>query len=626
MKNTVGGVCRRLWSCSALALVPLVPSAVAEPAVRLEEVVVTPTRTPSPLDEVGSAVSVVTREQLEQRQARNVIDALRDVPGVSVVQSGRPGGQASVFLRGLNSNQTLFLIDGARIGNPLAGLVTLSNLTSDQIERIEIVRGPQSTLYGADALGGVINIITRKGGGPVAASATLEFGSNQSYRQSGEISGESGKFSGSAGVSHFVTNNPGVNDDFRNVTAGGSGTWKAMENFTLGATVRYTRAEAGVPGPVGALPANPTERLRNETVFAKVGMELTLFDKWHQSFFVSENHEELFDRGNPFGVSDSRSDTIQISWQHTLKLSEKNTLTAGLDWYENRGSYETLGATPFDESVDNFAVFLQDQVTLFDRLSLTGGVRFDDNSRFGSRFTYRGAGVLRFDETGTRFKASIGTGFKAPSLNDLFLSFPSDPPFASFVANPDLKPEKSVGWDAGVEQDLGKHVTLGARYFENDVRDLITFGFVAPDFTQTNVQRARTSGVELALEAHPLADLTLWASYTWRAEARNLSTRARLLRRPEQSGSIGANYRFLDRCNIYTSAALVGVRDDIDPVTFATVRNDSYVKWDVALSVDLTKNLRIFGRVENLLGEEFEEAKGFPALGRVFWGGITAKF
>ncbi len=623
MKNTLGGLCRRLLSCSVVVLVP----AFAEDPVRLGEIVVTPTRTEAPLEEVGSAVSVITREQIEHSQARSIVEALHNVPGLSVVQSGRPGGQASVFLRGLNSNQTLFLIDGARIGNPLAGLVTLSNFTSDQIERIEIVRGPQSTLYGADALGGVINIITRKGAGPPTGSATLEGGTHNSFRQAGEISGATSKFSGALSISHLDTDNIGVNDDFRNLTAAGSVTYRPLEALMLGATIRYTNAETGVPGPVAVRPANPTERLQDESLFVRLGIEVTVSRRWQQSLFVSENHEELFDRGNPFGLSDSRSDTIQIGWQHIVKLSAKNTLTAGLDWYENRGSYETVGAIPFDESVDNIAGYLQDQVTLFDRLSLTGGARFDDNSRFGSRFTYRGAGVWRFDETGTRIKASVGTGFKAPSLNDLFLSFPSEPPFASFVANPELKPEKSLGWDAGFEQDLfGKKVTIEARYFENDVRDLITFAFVAPNFTQTNVQRARTRGLEVAVTARPLPELTLWASYTWLAEARNLSTQSRLLRRPEQTGSLGANYHFLGRFNVNTDATLVGVRDDIDPVSFATVRNGGYVKWDVAVSADITRNLQLFGRVENLLDERYEEARGFPALGRVFWGGIKAKF
>ena len=625
MKNIVDGFVR-LSSCSAVAAWSVAAAWAEEIDESLPTVVITATRTLTPLENVGSAVSVITREQIEKSQARSLPDLLRTVPGVSVAQSGRPGGQTSVFVRGLNSNQTLFLIDGARITNPLNGLVTLSNLTPDQVERIEVVRGPESTLYGADAMGGAINIITKKGAGALSGSATLEGGSNNAFRQGLELSGTSGKFGGNLGFSHLETDNEYPNDDYENLTVNGSGTFRAMENLMFDATVRYTKAEAGVPGPVAFFPANPTERLKDETLFARVGMDWKIGDIWRQTLFVAETHEELFDRGNPFGISDSRSDILQVGWQHTLDLKKWGTFTAGLDWFDNRGEYETLGATPFDESVQTIAGYVQEQVTLFDRLTLTGGARYDDNSRFGARFTWRGAAVLRISESGTRVKASGGTGFKAPTLSDLFLSFPSDGPFAAFVANPDLRPEKSTGWDVGIEQDLGAKATAGLRYFENDVRDLITFSFVAPNFTQTNIDRARTRGIEATLEVRPVQNLTLWANYTWLAEAKNLTTSAKLLRRPEQSGSAGASYRFFDRADLSTTVSLVGERDDIDPASFATVQNPSYAKWDVALSVDVQKNLRVFGRVENLLDDPYQEARGFPALGRVFWGGISARF
>ena len=625
MKNIVDGFIR-LSSCSVVAAWSVAAVFAEEIDESLPTVVITATRTLTPLENVGSAVSVITREQIEKSQARSLTDLLRTVPGVSVAQSGRPGGQTSVFVRGLNSNQTLFLIDGARITNPLNGLVTLSNLTPDQVERIEVVRGPQSTLYGADAMGGAINIITEKGAGALSGSATLEGGSNSAFRQGLELSGSSGKFGGYIGFSHLETDNVYLNDDYENLTVNGSGTFRAMENLMFDAAVRYTKAEAGVPGPVAFFPANPTERLQDESLFARVGMDWKIGGIWRQTLFVAETHEELFDRGNPFGISDSRSDILQVGWQHTLDLKKWGIFTAGLDWFDNRGEYETLGALPFDESVQTIAGYVQEQVTLFDRLTLTGGARYDDNSRFGDRFTWRGAAVLRINESGTRVKASGGTGFKAPTLSDLFLSFPSDGPFAAFIANPDLKPEKSTGWDVGIEQDLGAKATVGLRYFENDVRDLITFSFVAPNFTQTNIDRARTRGIEATLEVRPVENLTLWANYTWLAEAKNLTTSAKLLRRPEQSGSAGASYRFFDRVDLSTTVSLVGERDDIDPASFATVQNPSYAKWDVALSVDVHKNLRVFGRVENLLDDPYQEARGFPALGRVFWGGISARF
>lgn len=625
MKNTVGGSFRRLLSCSVVAAVPVAAVFAEEPqgapVIRLSETVVTPTRTPTPLEDVGSAVTVITRKEIEESQARLVTDLLRKVPGVFVAQSGRPGGQASVFTRGLNSNQTLFLLDGARIGNPLNGLVTLSNLTTDQIERVEVVRGPQSTLYGADALGGVVNLVTRKGGGQTGGAITLEAGSYESFRQAIDLWGSSGKFSGALSFSHLATNNAFPNDDFENYTVGGSATYQLTKNLQIDATFRYTKAENGVPGPVAVLPPNLTERLQDETIFGRIGATWTLFGIWQQSLFISENHEELFDRGNPFVVSDSRADSLQIGWQNNVKLAKDNTLTAGLDWYLNKGQYETVGATPFEETASNTAVYLQDQAT-FGRVSLTGGVRYDDNSSFGSRFTYRGAGVLRFDETGTRIKGSIGTGFKAPTLNDLFLGFPA---FGS-APNPDLKPETSLGWDIGFEQDLGKRATVEARYFENDVDDLITFAAVGSSFMPINVERARTRGIESSLQLRPTDDLTFWVSYTWLAEAKNLTTGARLLRRPENVGTIGANYHFLDRWNIYTSATLVSARADIDAATFLPTQAKPYTKWDATLSVDINKHFQIFGRVENLIGDDYEEASGYPALGRVFWGGVTAKF
>lgn len=622
---TSGGSLRRFVSCSAVA-VSLVVVRAEVSANQFDDTIVTATRTPTPLEDIGNAVSVITRQQIVASQARTLGDVLRRAPGLSVVQSGKPGGQTSVFLRGLNSNQTLFLIDGARINNPLSGLVVLSSFTPDEIERIEIVRGPQSTLYGADALGGVINIITRKGEGKINGSVSAEAGSDDAYRVAGEVSGGGKLFGGSLSIAQWSTDNVAPNEDYENFTVGGAATFRPMENFTLGAVVRFTRAESGIPGPVAVRPPNLRERLEDQTLFARVSLDLTLYEVWHQTLFVAETHEELFDRGEPFAVSDSRSDVLQVGWQHTLKLARHNTLTAGVDWYVNRGEYETVGATPFDESVTNTAVYLQDQATLFDRLSITLGGRYNEHSQFDGRFTWRGAAVLRIDETGTRLKASGGTGFKAPSLSDLFLSFPSPPPFASFVANPDLKPEKSTGWDAGFEQDFGKWATLDVRYFENRVRDLITFGFVAPDFTQINVERAKASGIEASLEVRPCADLTLWASYTWLAEADNVTTQTKLLRRPEHTATVGANYRLWERYNFHTQVTLVGNREDIDPVSFGRVENGRYAKWDVALSADVHEHLRVFGRVENLLDEDYEEASGFPALGRVFWGGLAVKF
>ena len=639
MKNIVGGVCRRFVSLGVAVAAPVIPSFAAEeagPRLRLDETVITPTRTLTRLEKIGSAVTVITRDEIEKSQAHEVADLLRKVPGISVTQSGRTGGQVSVFTRGLNANQTLFLVDGARIASPLNGLVTLSNLTTDQVERIEVVRGPQSTLYGADAMGGVINIVTRKGdelrkgskgsdwrnfGGTV----TIEGGSHDAFRQAVDVWGTGKMVSGSLSFSHDSTKNAYQNDAFENTTVGGSVTFRPSETFQISGTFRYTNGRNGLPGAVGAFAADPLENLRNESIFGRVALDWTLGEIWQQTLSISGTHENLYDVGNAFTQSLSHSDVFQISWQNNLKLSETNTLTAGIDWHQGNGMYSTAGAMPFDRSIQNTAVYVQDQATIFQRLTLTGGLRYDDNSRFGSQFTYQGTGVLRFDETGTRVKGSIGTGFKVPTLNDLYLSFP-DTGFGAFLANPNLKPEKSVGWDIGIEQDLCKHATLGIRYFQNNIRDLIAPTSVGFDLTQTNVERARTAGIEATLNVKVSDDFTLWLAYTWLSEAKNLGTGERLKRRPEQTGTIGANWHFLERCNLNTSLTLVGARADIDAATFSTTKDRPYAKWDAALSVEVHKNLEIFGRVENITDERYEEANGYPALGRVFWGGVKMKF
>ena len=273
--------------------------------------------------------------------------------------------------------------------------------------------------------------------------------------------------------------------------------------------------------------------------------------------------------------------------------------------------------------------YVQDQATFFNRLTLTAGVRYDHNSQFGDFVTGRGAEALRFDETGTRVKASGGSAMKAPTLSDLYQTYPSAFGFPAFLANPTLKPEQSTGWDAGVEQDIGSRVTGSARYFENNIHDLIASVFQTPSFIKENVNRARTDGIELGLDARPVTNLTCFVNYTWLMEAKDLSanTLNTRLRRPEQSANVGASYRFFNRVTAHTSLALIGSRYDYQVVApYAIVRNGGYAKWDIGLTGDVCKHFQVFVRLENLLGEKYEEVLGFPALGRTVIGGATAKF
>ena len=624
--------CFVLSSC--LALIVVTGFALADSATtnRLPDVVVTATRNATPVTDVGSSVTVISQAEIANSQARTLPDLLRESAGVSVVQSGGPGGQTSVFTRGLNSNQTLFMIDGVRVNNPVFGTAMLANLTPNQVERIEIVRGPQSTLYGADALGGVVNIITHKGTGPLTGSATLEGGSYGTFNQLAEISGGQGKFSGAASVSHTYTDNPYPNDDFDNLNLAGSLGYQVAEKAALDATVRFTTTDTGLPSAYDQgkpLTANPTDRLHDHNYFGRVGLQLDPADVWQSTFFVAETHEELFQVGSPYTRSDLRTDLAQIGWQNDVTLADWNKLTAGFDAYLNHGAYITPGATAFDKCNNDVAGYLQDQATLWDRFVLTAGTRYDHNSQFGDSVTGRGAGVLRFDETGTRLKAAGGSAFKAPTLSDLYQSYPSAYGYPAFLANPNLQPEESTGWDAGLEQDLGSRVTASARYFENNIRNLIASVYQAPDFIKENVNRARTDGVEISLDARPVTNLTCWANYTWLIESKDLShdTLNTRLRRPEHSANLGISYRLFNRVTASTGLALVGSRYDYQVVSpWGIVRNGGYAKWNLGLTGDINKHLQAFVRLDNLLDEKYAEVIGYPALGRTVIGGATVKF
>jgi len=312
-----------------------------------------------------------------------------------------------------------------------------------------------------------------------------------------------------------------------------------------------------------------------------------------------------------------------------LTLADWNKLTAGFDAYLNHGAYITPGATAFDKCNNDVAGYLQDQATLWNRFILTAGTRYDHNSQFGDSVTGRGAGVLRFDETGTRLKAAGGSAFKAPALSDLYQSYPSVYGYPAFLANPNLQPEESTGWDAGLEQDLGSQVTASARYFENNIRNLIASVYQAPDFIKENVNRARTDGIEISLDARPVTNLTCWANYTWLIESKDLShdTLNTRLRRPEHSANLGTSYRLFNRVTVSTGLALVGSRYDYQVVSpWGIVRNGAYAKWNLGLTGDINKHFQAFVRLDNLLDEKYAEVIGYPALGRTVMGGATVKF
>lgn len=612
----------------------------------LDEIVVTATRSETPLTEVGSSVTVVTREEIEERNKTFVLDILRTVPAVDVTRSGGPGGQTYVGIRGATSEHTLVLVDGVRVNDPAStgGSFDFGTMSSDLIERIEILRGPQSTLYGSDAMGGVINIITRRGEGKPSGFVSAEGGSFSTAREQVSVSGATGMFNASLGLSRMDTS--GISAAGEQYGARETDGHHATNVSTrLGVTpfrnldfhciVRYLDTKTDLDNGGGAGQDDPNSLVRSQQVVVRGQGRLSLFDdRWEQKLGISftnldrnyrndtdSSHAEDSDRASYHGQS------LSFDWQHSVRIHKTNTLTLGFETREEkaRSDYSSMSAygpykSVFPQESDRITgYYLQDRVSLWDVWFTTLGVRLDDHSRFGTEVTYRFTTSYLVKQTATRLKGSYGTGFKAPSLYQLY---------GPTYGNRSLRPEKSEGWDIGLEQALlDGRVDLGATWFSNDFEDLVEFDGSASRYK--NTARAESYGLELSAAVQATDDITLRAAYTL-TKTRDKATGLELARRPENKVSFDVNYRFAGKGNANLELAYTGKRRDTwyDPVTYASSRVElgGYLLANLAASYDITSRLQLYARVENLLNRQYEEVKGYGAPGIGGYGGVKVSF
>lgn len=622
-----------------------------EKTAQLGEMVVTATRDEVPMEQVGSSITVITAKQIEQQQKQTVADALRTVPGLDVVRSGGVGQNSSIFMRGADSRHTLILIDGVELNDPstTGGEYNFGFLTTDNIERIEVLRGPQSTLYGSQAMGGVINIITKRGAGQLNGFVSAEGGSLYTAKESAGVSGSTDLFNyaltlsrlDSSGVSAAASRAGNSEaDGYQNTTVAARLGITPTRNSDIDLSLRYTRSRNGADNGGGAGADDPNRVMRNEELqFRTQGTLLLFADLWEQKLGVSLNDltrsdDNDRDAAHPldFQRSEYQGQTVKFDWQHTLRLHKTNTLIVGAETKEEKAksTYYSEGIWgPYTSNWDEkFArttgVYLQDQLNLWDSWFSTAGVRVDHHSQFGTEATYRFTTAYLIKQTDTKLKGSYGTGFKAPSLYQLY-----DPA----NGNVNLKPEKSTGWDVGVEQTLlNRQIQLGATYFRNDFEQLIDWELVDPIwFTgmYKNVAKASSEGVELTASYQPFDSLVVRTGYTYTL-ARNKQTGAELLRRPKHKLSGDINYRFMGKGNLNLGLVYVGTRDDLtfNPITYAqqTVTLKDYLVVNLAASYDVAKYLQLFGRIDNLLDRQYEEVLGYGTPGIGAYAGVKVSF
>jgi vitamin B12 transporter len=618
----------------ALLLLAAVSAAQGEESKRIDPVVVTATKIETAANELGTSVSVANGDDFQTYLYPSVTEALRNIPGLEITQAGSPGKISTLAIRGANSNQVQVLIDGVRVKSPTTGQVDLSDISADQIERIEVIRGAQSTLYGADAIGGVVNIITKKGQGPPISGFTQQEGGNyDTFVSRGSAGGAYKFFNYAVSGSHQESNGQYPNDNSNinalNARVGLTLPWDSALSFVI----RWNKNDEGLPVKGVFPPPQPTtpiidrnQKQQSETMVMTLEGKTRPVSWWESRVRLSRFTNELGFQDSPdpgFTFESPIRSQIDVSrneaeWVNAFFLGKWGTSTVGLEYRREEGDNKGV----FSSATETWAVWGEQQLRFSERLFLTAGFRVEDNSQFGTHATGRGSFAYLLKEWGTRFHGSAGSGFRAPTLNDLF--FPG-------FSNPNVKPEQSLTWDIGVDQKLwNNRIRLGATYFHTDFTDLIqTVPSDQPPFFSTvgNVGSARAQGVEFTSDVDILPNLVGSFNYTF-TKTENLDTRNPLPRIPEHSFNIGLTWEPIRRLSLFAQVYIRSSQFE----NFGNIDNPGWSRVDIGATYQiLTKwgplqGLDLTAKIQNLLNSSYAEVHGFPALGINALVGLRARF
>ncbi|MFV0279423.1 MAG: TonB-dependent receptor plug domain-containing protein [Rhodoblastus sp.] len=649
---------------------------------RLEEINVVTTSTPTPNDQAGGSVTVITSEQIQKLQRRSAPEILQTVPGLNVVQTGGPGGYTSVYLRGTNANHVKVLIDGIDVSDPGSANLTFDfgQLLAGDIERVEILRGPQSGLYGSDAIGGVISITTKKGEGPAKISGFAEGGSFGTLNSSVGVRGSHERVNYSFNLQRqsvggvpvtppeLVPPGTGINDNrYGNWTFSTKLGAQITDVFGVNLVGRYMESRLHSTSddfgrPYGFAFGSPNWRQD--------------YQRDKQDYIRGEATANLLDGRfkNWFGVSHMRSDTwakpadqtptlwssglqppyqyvgerAKFDWRGEFEVVTGHKIIAGAETQREWMTIPSLdpSQTAIAAAYSNTAGYVEYVGNFADRFFLVANTRYDRSNTFGGHATYRIAPSFHMPWTGTILKASYGTGFKAPSLNQLYVSYPA----FFYFANPNLQPEQSRGFEIGFEQPLlDDRLRFGATYFRNRIKNLIESKYDQATFTSTlvNLGAGKTYGVEAFAQARINDQLTLRADYTYTV-ARNASPpgatlaalqneymrqllegtpQPDLLRRPRHKASLQATWKPIDKLSL--SASVIRVSSWIDgsrDFTIPRLRAPGYTLVNLAGSYEFAEGVTATARVDNLLNRQYQNPTGFRAPGIGAYAGLRVSY
>ncbi|MBH1991291.1 MAG: TonB-dependent receptor [Sphingomonadaceae bacterium] len=634
---------------SMIAIVAATPAYAqsAPDAFGEDQIVVTASRSGEgvKVNQLGASVTILDAQALQTRQTRTVSDILRDVPGVAVSRIGAVGGLTQVRLRGSESNHVLVLIDGIEVADPYQGEYDFGTLTADPEARIEVLRGQQSSLYGSDAIGGVIHYMTLSGAEAPGFSARAEGGSFNTYTGSARAAGVSGDLDYAVSSSYYHTGGtPTARQGVRNVGSDNLGVsakliWTPGDNLKITGVGRYSYTDADSndsendpSSPLfGYTVDSPGVGYKNKAFYGLVSIEHASLDgRWTNilSGQISDTtRKNYIATGFDYGDEGQR---YKGSFTSSLRFGTDRIVhraTAAVDLEREQFRNTTSSPFVFDgkRHTDNVGVVGQYELLVNEALSLGGSIRRDENNRFDDVTTWRVQGSYAF-ATGTRIRGAYGTGVKNPGYYELYGY--SD---GKYIGNPNLKPEKSEGWEAGIEQVIGGNSTIGFTYFDSKLKDEIYITYPAPDYNATPDNRAtesRQHGIEAFVSARPIPQLRVDAAYTYLKARENGVVEAR---RPKHIASVNATVFSADqRSSATLTLRYNGRQSDVaytDP-SYVPVRVSlkEYVLVNFNAEYKLNDNITLFGRVENLINEDYEEVFSFATPGRAGYGGVRVRF
>ncbi|MGC9952708.1 MAG: TonB-dependent receptor [Rhizomicrobium sp.] len=629
---------------SSAALLAILAPGLAVAAGTPETVVVTATRTSQPLEVTGTSMSIVTAEDIDSQQIDIVSDVLAQTPGLTVVRNGGPGQPTNILMRGAEGGQTLVLVDGVRINDPSAttGYAILGDVLANGIDRIEVLRGPQSTLYGSDAIGGVVNILTKRGGDePFALRTRAEGGSMNTYRFNVAANGTAGAVDYGAAANYYGTN--GISaadakngnrepDGYHHFGATGNLRWHVMDAVSVDARFYYTNARDSFDGyPPPTYTFQDTHEYGKDVLLAAYGgVNVSLLDgRFANRFAVlrtDSDRKEFDPMLTPAEDFFAKGGATRFEYQGVFEADEANEIVFGAETatttLSTHSIYDpTLLPTKGSDRING--TYAQWQTKPLEELTLTGGVRHDNDKEFGGHNSVKIAGAWQA-LAATTIRANYGDGFKAPSLYELFSQY-SNPIEA-------LKPETAKGWEAGIDQGFGD-VRASLTFFERRTKNQIDF-FSCWGVTSTactlraaqggyyyNVNRSRATGVEAVVSARLSDTLDVSVNYTDLSDV-DLATGLQLARRPHNSASAVATWRPDPALTLGIGADYFGKRFD-DAYHVTALSPAAHVK--LFASFKLNEHIELFGRVENLFDDRAEPIAGYGAPGRAFYAGVATR-